>query len=169
MRFRTTALIVIFAVATCARAHAQTSGATDNELYAGYCMGVARGAEQTGASNQQSVRDRRQDQSMRTLGAVMRQQMIGRFSGYLLGTGVLTDPLRTDAAIGVMVGMNSGQSDEQQCTATMAACYYSIYGPPGAPLPKDSRAAAENLGACNTRDAACIRVVRCLRTDNLPF
>lgn len=129
---------------------AQSSGATDNELYAAYCKGAMTGLDQ---------------------GSVQVQQMSRRFSGYLFATGAMNDPRRRDAMLGIGAAMTRGRTDQQQCSATLLACDDAVNK---AMLERPGTFARRGepglqILACTERDPACPRATRCLGPDALPF
>ncbi len=142
------------------QAGAQGVGATDNELYAAYCIGVIRNAE---AQPGQPASDPKLEEKLRAGGAAMRQQLLRRFSGYLAATGIMIDPARSDALIGLYAAMTRGAADNQQATATSSACQKSLDGE------SNNRAWANKYAACEYNDPAFNRVVRCVQPDSLPF
>lgn len=139
-------VLVLLVVVACLPAWAQGQGATDNELYAAYCKGVADGLDQ---------------------GNAQVQQMSRRFSGYLFATGALTDPQRRNAVLGIGAATVRGRADQQQCTAMFGTCNDKIFGKPGTPVPRGN--SAQQFLACMDRNPSCSRAMRCTAPDVLPF
>lgn len=138
--------LALLLMAACSGAFAQSSGATDNELYAGYCKGAVDAIGQATAET---------------------ERMSRRFSAYPWATGAMTDTKRRDAVLGIGAAIARGRADQQRCNATMDACSQTILGKPGSPLPKDNR--ASQLQACISSDPSCPRASRCYTPDPLPF
>lgn len=142
-------VLVLLLVTGSPHAQAQTSGATDNELYAAYCKGAMNGLNQ---------------------GSAQVQQMSRRFSSYLFATGVMTDPQRRDAMLGIGAALARGRTDQQQCSATLLACNDAVNNAmrkPSIPAQKGDRGL--QLFACTERNPSCPRVARCMGPDALPF
>lgn len=126
-------------------ASAQAQALTDDELYAAYCGGVTRELDQGNAAVQRASK---------------------RFSAYLMATGVLTNPQRSNANLGAAMAIAHGRTEARQCSAAIVACSDKILGKEGTPLPRDDR--SSQLVAC--MDATpCARTSRCLQPDSLPF
>lgn len=138
--------LFLLLLANSSYAQAQSSGATDNELYAAYCKGVVDGIGQATAEGQ----------------AISR-----RFLGYLYATGVMTDPQRRNAIMGLGAATKRGSTDQQQCNVTMDACSEAILGGANVPLPNNKR--GSQVQACMIRDSHCQRSSRCFAPDALPF
>jgi hypothetical protein len=156
-------------------AMAQGIPATDNELYAGYCLGVSAGISkdpslwQFGEHNQTIA-----DELKR------RKQ---RFTGYLVSRGVLTSPNRAEAQLGVLTAERQGEEDETDCSKEGEHCYSDFPAPkldPNKPLSPSSRQnyldqsnkRTKNIAICSAKAASatsCRRVQRCGQPGNLPF
>lgn len=142
--------LVLLLLASFSHAQAQGSGATDNELYAAYCKGAMNGLEREGNTEAPRIGQ--------------------RFYSYLLSTGVLTDPGRRSAMMGLSAAVTRGLTDQRQCTATVGACNQAILGSPNIAVlksPNDKR--LPRLEACMNSNPACPRAMRCIGPDALPF
>ena len=142
--------LVLLLVAGSAHAQALSSGATDNELYAAYCKGAMNGLEQEGNTEAPRIGQ--------------------RFSSYLFSTGVMTDPRRRNAIMGLSAAMTHGLTDQRQCTVTVGACNQAILGSPDLSALRglnDKR--WPRLEACVNSNPACPRAMRCNGPDALPF
>jgi hypothetical protein len=151
MRLQPAMLAILGASALCNYTFAQSSAATDNELYAAFCLGVLSSVSPSAA------------------GAERRAAQISRFSGYLGATGILLDPSRDNAIGGVSAAETRGRVDEGQCTITMMACVKTIPAPRRALTPAEEEALSTRMNACAGQDTACTRAIRCLEPDALPF
>lgn len=151
------------------------SGATDNELYAAYCIGVMDERIGTGAPSA----DPQKEQYERSVTAPW-VQLRQRFQTYLLSTGAIADPQRVDAALGLTAAARRGHTDMQQCLAALTtkcnrdACGYH-YSTPSDPLglrgpsPTQSKCIFEYLKTCQAQQPSCVRESRCDGPDTLPF
>jgi hypothetical protein len=86
-----------------------------------------------------------------------------RFAAYLLATGVLTDPERTGASLGITVAMSQGRQDSKQCLATMSRCIDTN------DTEKTLSEQQKNLETCVNTDPSCAKIWRCHKPDSLPF
>lgn len=143
-------MLVLLLMTVSTSADAESSGATDNELYAAYCKGAMSALDQENPNVQRLER---------------------RFAAYPWLTGVMTDPRRRSAVLGIGAAIARGRADQQQCTATLLACNDTTNNPmrenPGASAPKGNPGL--QLLACTERDPTCPRVMRCVGPDALPF
>jgi len=144
----------------CGQAGAQVSGATDNELYAAYCIGAIRNAE---SEPGHPASDPKLEEQVHSAGVALRQQLLGRFSGYLAATGIFTDARRANAAISLYAAMTHGAADDQQAAATTSACERSLIGE------TNNRLWVSKYSSCVNLDPAVLREMRCVLPDNLPF
>ena len=140
MLFRMALVIVVLS------GEAMAQAATDNELYAGYCIGVLKMLRQDSPVVQQTTR---------------------RFSTYLLSTGAVANPARSQATIGVGMAMDRGRADQNQCTAITSNCSDTWFGRQGTPLPKATR--VPQFQAYVNQNPVCIRAIRCMEPEGLPF
>ncbi len=92
-------IVMLLFVVMCSPAQGEGAGATDNELFAGYCFGMLQTMDQ----QSQFVKDT-------TL----------RFRNYLVARGALGNPQRTQAGSGVLIAIGRGQAESRQC---MRTCY----------------------------------------------
>jgi hypothetical protein len=142
--------------------------ASDNELYAAYCIGVL----QHRAEYEQGLADDKQSQD-----AAMRRllqedtknlnQKLSRFRTYLAVRGFRPRGGRDPQAFtGIQVALQRGQADVQQCdqfsekTCT-PRCPFGLDG--------DVDAIMKCVVQCLAENAACRSSERCLQADNLPF
>lgn len=145
--WRLTTLALLLVAAATHVAHAQ--GATDNELYAGYCAGVL-----SGENNTPDV-----------------QQMKQRFMSYPWMTGAMTAPGRRDAVLGIGAAQARGVAEGRQCSATIGGCNATVDDA----IRRQARTRAPQLShdlqlkACVNRDLSCTRSLRCFGPDALPF
>ncbi len=133
-----------------------TAGATDNELYAAYCIGVLddqiQGLRSTfpTASGQKPIPELEQA-LQRQLAPVMQSRQ--RFAGYLASTGALTDPARD--VWGLMVAQKHGREDYDQCLASLPQCAVTT--------------SVQANVVCIRSLPPCSRASRCQLPDVLPF
>lgn len=158
------AFLLLFVIP--APAWGQAASATDNELYAAYCIGVIRAAEE---APHQPAADPEVERRLSQTGAAMRQQALQRFQSYLAATGALTDNSRANSIFGLTNAMRRGQDDAEQARRTMNGCNVSVYGD-GKHTPIDGHVAAmQRFLSCTAQDQSVSREMRCLGPDNLPF
>jgi hypothetical protein len=153
---------------------AQNIGATDNELYAAYCVGVLHLAQTNNSQPLQSdpgvpADVQQRIQRMRVENADKLVSEVSRFSSYLMASGALS---RSGAALGLSGATNQGRSDLEHCSKTEQQCSASIWGGPGSPyvpLRPHGDDRLTRMLACTDQDQSCSRSVRCFGPDNLPF
>jgi len=154
------------------------SGATDNELYAGYC----KGALETKIESSKALATDPITEQQRQLVIAPYVKAQKRFQSYLLSTGILTDPQRGDALLGVLIATQRGQSDQKECIAETladcdpaAVCHVHHDPTPSDPLNLNGPTAAEiqcigdSISACRAKIPTCVRASRCDGADDLPF
>jgi hypothetical protein len=164
-------LLALAVGAKIASAAAQGLPATDNELYAGYCLGVS---ETIPSSLQNSPLPAEAEQEL--------QRRRQRFASYLVSRGVLLSMERTDAFLGVLAAIGRGRADARDCFDQTDRC--SAAPQPQLdmtkPLTEDTKRqfleawARRDRGiqACVARSlesSVCVHVVRCAKPDDLPF
>lgn len=117
MRLNAWALVAAAFLLASVSADAQ-NGATDNELYAAYCKGTLdfqiEGAG--GPTSPPLLEQRRQE----LLAPLLHQRQ--RFQAYLLSTGAITDPQRTESFFGLTAAIERGRSDVQRCFGAITTC-----------------------------------------------
>lgn len=163
------------------QANAQGSPATDNELYAGYCLGVSETiptfalklygpsplppmpplAGNTPAErdwnqklrelNRQSEELDRQNQESRKQFTLQLEQQRQRFATYLMLRGVLLPMNRTDAFFGVQIERRLGQTETRNCYSFINSLLDQTVGSSFPPPPP-----------------ICQRMARCQKPDHLP-
>jgi hypothetical protein len=119
MRLSMSTLVAAAALWAPAPALAQ-GAATDNELYAAYCIGVMNSSieDMGGPSSNPQIEQMRQT----TIAPLVQSRQ--RFQSYLISSGVITDYRRADAILGLATATQRGQADQQQCLAgIMANCH----------------------------------------------
>ena len=135
-------------------ATAQGGPATDNELYAGYCLGATQ-AEPTVmqklfGSPQNATQAEMMNQVIRES-----QRLRQRFAGYLLARGIIISPNRNDAFFGIVLAQPRGEADAMECGKQIQRC-----------IPN------RNPDACIEQPevkAVCGQVGRCKGPDTLPY
>ena len=128
--------------------------ATDQELLAGYCLGVAVQLKarslQTGNSS---------------LDAAIRHgndEFISHFHAYLQALGIFSGARGMVAVSGILTARKRGEQDELNCDATRGVCVKRCYRP-GDSFGDDC------VKACVNADHFCVSTQRCSRFEALPF
>lgn len=171
-------VVLIVSIATGHLAWGQSTGATDNELFAAYCMGDLD--EQINNLKRLATPDDfSQNQLKGFLVPLLDRRQ--RFLSYLISTGVMGSSERSFALPGAMLAMQRGHIDEQQCMATMINCNpaaecevvnHDMKNDPlwlRGPSPAQNKCMGEHLAACKAQQPGCSRLSRCDAPDNLPF
>jgi hypothetical protein len=104
------------------------------------------------ASLARRLKDWNEYQAQRAPGDAARQAQQRRFTAYLMARGVLTDPTRAVAVLGITVATGQGRQAGKQCSAVISHCIEA----PTAP--------ADCLST-----EPCPKVLRCSMPDALPF
>lgn len=170
-------------------------GATDNELYAGYCFGVMDWRVGLDNPNGEQHERPHNDELEKLLGIgrsdntkaerVYRDAMEKRqrFLSYMLSTGGFLSARGGGAALGVLLAINQGHSDGDRClralddrNCKLPQCPNSGPTPDDAfilrPRPQsdeENACRAKRMDACLALEPACARQKRCDEADNLPF
>ena len=140
-------LLAVAVGARIASATAQGLPATDNELYAGYCLGVSETMPEFALKlydrppyspapplpgntpgerefnrklpefNRQNQEWDRQNQEAKGQTAQLLKQQQQRFASYLMSRGVLLSMERTDAFFGVLTARRRGQAEARDCSS----------------------------------------------------
>jgi len=147
--------LLVFLI-SCGQAIAKGSGASDNELYAAYCIGFIQSAE--AMPHGKPSPDPKVEEDSKEM-QVANQRLLGRLYGYLAATGILTDPARKEAMLGIRDATNRGVADHGDFVATVTACLKS----------SDGAARPLNFLSCLDKDPVNARSKRCFGPDNLPF
>jgi hypothetical protein len=161
--------------------------ASDNELYAAYCIGVLQQTQQENRkleaeyeqhlladpNDKQSQDDARRFRQEADKGLKDLDQKLSRFRTYLAVRGFWTGNRDQPAHTGIQVALRRGRSDVQNCyqfsekTCT-PRCTSERLGLRllDAELP---RRIIECADQCRAENAACQSSKRCQQADNLPF
>jgi hypothetical protein len=154
--------------------------ASDNELYAAYCIGVLQYAqqaaqkewakyEQDGANSQDDARQMREarDNDLKDLA-----QKHLRFRTYLAVRGFRPGGSRDPQALtGIQVALKRGRSDRQLCSQLHEKnCTPRCRVSPEALIGGlDPGVITKCIDQCRAEIAECRSSERCLQADNLPF
>jgi hypothetical protein len=135
--------------------------ATDNELYAMYCIGVL--FQTTEESDQAPPPPASASPGLLEMLKTQRTdtaERLNRFRAYLAARGFLTGS-RNDS-LAVMQGINNrGRSESQACSNHMTTCASACLAPQ-----------SELIGCidrCQTSSRVCVSTMRCYQNDGLPF
>jgi hypothetical protein len=148
--------------------------ASDNELYAAYCIGVLQHTQQEGRKlweeyeqqhladdkpSQDELRRRRQEDEKDL------DQKLSRFRSYLAVRGFPVGNRGPQAHTGIQVALQRGQSDDQHCSQfNEKTCTPRCTG-----QGFDPDAIIKCADQCRAENTACRSSFRCLQADNLPF
>jgi hypothetical protein len=132
--------------------------ATDQEIFAAYCLGVIIAAQGDGSISEIETllgRDAAQRQK-ESLG-----QKRSRFFGYLTARGLLSGSRSISAMRGARLAKDRGQADGPRCSAKIAACAtkYASKRPH----------VQKSVDDCRDEEDACRASARCYNDDRLPF
>ena len=156
-------VILCFALASGTLAHAQPlpDVATDQELFAAYCLGAY----------QDQARELADHPSLGSEVAEMDQQIkelfegqISRFRGYLLARGFLSGSRSNSASMGFTLAIARGRADSMRCMARIKMCSQKLCS-----LQATDRSKCNGLNDCRDEEPACRSGARCTETDRLPF
>jgi hypothetical protein len=148
-------------------AHAQSADvATDKELYAAYCLGVARvHAEWPSIVTKLKGFGFEADREVVEGEQQMRESLdrdISRFRGYLAARGFLSGSSRSrSAATGVQVAIQHGRADAGRCDRRLDTCVKKC----SLKRPYIPKCATD----CGDEENACRESARCFQDDQLPF
>ena len=147
-------IAVGIAVTTGSYAFAQSlpDAATDRELYAGYCLGVAIQFKAQGLITGNASLDA----SM----ANARNEFIEDFRQYLQARGLLSGARSTNAVAGILLARKRGERAELICDARISLCVDKCFV-----SPSDNRCIED----CKNEEPNCISISRCSDTSKLPF
>jgi hypothetical protein len=153
--------------------------ASDNELYAAYCLGVLQDVQQgqrkwylEAAELMKPSPDEENEEFRKDMRRAMQEdakdlnQKLSRFRTYLGVRGFRTGGGRDQQAYtGLQVALRRGRSDTQQCSQyseknCAPRCTLERVGLDGISKCADQ---------CRTESAACQSSKRCLKADTLPF
>jgi hypothetical protein len=176
-------LLLTVALGAAPAAAQQGPGASDNELFAGYCIGVMDGSA-AGLRRFSDIYDPAvQAAEQQNLQGLQRARQ--RYLGYLTATGVLFSG-RSEALLGIQLAQRRGGADAEQCWAegeSAASKCTSRDPPPTLDFSKQHtpeeteqfRAQAEaqrhriDQCAAANEPEPCKRLGRCQSPDALPF
>jgi len=164
MRLIPSVLVVILALHFPTSVKAQRN-ATDNELYASYCIGVTIERE---AMFTPIIPEMLSESDKE--GIAKYKALDERFETYLVSTGALDGRGRFTVA-GLESALKRGESDSHQCQIIYAKCapLFGADGKPVSPPPPDEPLPGSQAEACSKRSPYCVRSLRCQGADNLPF
>ena len=149
-----TALAFSLAISSQAGAQPMPDVATDQELFAGYCLGVAIQSKahelKTGMASLDASIARTDD------------EFIEQFRGYIEARGLFSYTRSTTAITGIVLARKRGEQDELNCLARISICTSPCYRP-GAPF--DSKCYNE----CENLEPSCVATRRCANVTALPF
>jgi hypothetical protein len=154
-----------------ARAQPSPDVATDNELFAAYCLGMAQAFLQATLHDPPAISP---DAFQSTL-----NRRITRFHSYLVARG-LTTTRSTDALIGTNLSIRRGRADWPVCGEKFKHCEACLPPDPNDYLPsampgmaekhaKESQDCHEKCMKDIKEEPICRRWVRCSEDDQLPF
>jgi hypothetical protein len=132
--------------------------ATDQELFAAYCLGAIITARGDGSFSELETLLGR-DAAQQTKERYSRKR--SRFLGYLTARGLLSGSRRISAMRGARLAKERGQADTVRCTAKIDACV-TKYGSKRPYVQK-------NIDDCRDEEDACRTSARCYDDDRLPF
>jgi hypothetical protein len=130
----------------------EQSAASDNQLYAGYCLGVMTEMIDQTNSNPPATAPQFAQLRQRAIEDLRSRQR--RFASYLLAT----NSIQTDQAGGTIIAMARGKSEATICTNQTRQCLV----PDASKREPWYAAHYMNSGTCSTLN-------RCFDRDNLPF
>jgi hypothetical protein len=149
-----TVVAVSLAISSYADAQPMPDVATDQELFAGYCLGVAIQSKahelKTGNASFDASITRADD------------EFIEHFREYLEARGLFSGTRSTAAITGIVLARKRGEQDALICDARIAVCAKKCYVP-GAPY--DDKCQNE----CDELEPSCISTRRCSNLTVLPF
>lgn len=126
--------------------------ASDRELFAGFCLGVAQAA----ARDLTLVGPQNPDPTI----TEYTNRQVSRFREYLLARGLLLGARSSNAMMGVLIATGRGKENYERCSAKTAYCVKSCgWGPDYTICFK----------RCSQDELACPAVGRCGEAEGLPF
>jgi len=157
--------LVVFALGCCLTAAANAQPlpdvATDEELYAAYCLGVTITHQEQPAITSQLKSlgiepDPRVAEGEQQTKEIL-DRHISRFRGYLAARGLLSGSRSISAMSGARLARERGQADARRCFARIDGCVKKF---------SSNTYAVED---CSNEENACRSNDRCFKGDRLPF
>jgi hypothetical protein len=150
-----TAIAVSLAISSYAVAQPIPDVATDQELFAGYCLGVAIQSKahelKTGNASFDASIARADD------------EFIEHFREYLEARGLFSGARSTAAITGIVLARKRGEQDALICDARFAVCVNKCDVPPHRIYPDKC------MNECDELEPSCISTRRCSNLTALPF
>jgi hypothetical protein len=133
--------------------------ATDQELFAAYCLGVIIAAESDGSLSETETLLGRDAAAQQEKEHYSRKR--SQFHGYLMARGLLSGSRSTAVMRGARLANERGRADTPRCSAKVRACIekYSF-------RKMDDLKLVEN---CRDEEDACRKTARCYNDARLPF
>ena len=141
-----------------ANAQLQTDVATDQELFAAYCLGVIISAQGDGSFSELEALLGR-DAAQQTKEDYSRKR--SRFHEYLMARGLQSGSRSSTATGGARLAIQRGQADVPRCNARVGACV-TKFASKNPYVQKD-------VDDCRDEEDACRKTARCFTDDQLPF
>jgi hypothetical protein len=134
-----------------------TDVATDQELYAAYCLGVVVAQGDSPLSEFEDVVGH--DAVVKEKERLSQER--SRFQGYLAARGLLSGSRSVSSVTGARLAQERGQSDAARCFARINICVAKC----SATRPYVHQCTID----CRDEEGACRANARCFRDDQLPF
>lgn len=128
--------------------------ATDQELFAGYCLGVA---VQMKAHSLQTG-----DASFDAETARVDDRFVDYFREYLQARGLFSGVRSTVAVGGIITARKRGEIDDVICQSRIKICVQNCYTP-GAKYDEKC------MKTCDDEEPSCVSIQRCSNLSALPF
>lgn len=165
---------VLFTILSPLAARAQTQGPSDNDLLAGYCLGVVQQMQSVaeGMKSDATHTECRQVASAAQCAQMAQsvwdeaERLTQRFIRYILARGYSPGGPMIRSVRGLDIMRQNGAEEHARCEAEASACVSSRCVSTARRRPEDALAC---LQGCRAASRACLRVDRCLREDVLPF
>jgi hypothetical protein len=141
----------------CANAQPLPDVATDQELFAAYCLGVIIVA---GQGDDLHVEETLGQDAARQQKEYLSQKQ-SRFAGYLTARGLLSGSRSISATTGVRLANQRGRADQPRCSTKVKQCV-DKYVSKRPYVQKD-------INDCRDEEDACRAIARCYNDDRLPF
>jgi hypothetical protein len=130
--------------------------ATDQELFAAYCLGVIIAAQADPVNDVEEYLGR--DAAERHKEYLSQKR--SRFLGYLTARGLLSGSRNISATTGARLANQRGRADTPRCSAKVKECVDKYASKPY--VQKD-------INHCRDEEDACRASARCYNDDRLPF
>jgi hypothetical protein len=138
--------------------------ATDQELYAAYCLGVTLAQEEMPALTSQlkalGIEPERWIAEGERETKEILDRHIFRFRGYLAARGLLSGSRSVSAMTGSRLAKERGQADAWRCNAKIESCVKKY---------SSQTHAQKYINDCRDEENACRAITRCSQDDRLPF